>query len=407
MREKIRVLLIGLVALGMVSCGMKEQTEPERTKTVPKVKVETLAPSSVEEVYEAVGTVHSRTTSTLSSRITGQILEVHVREGDLVKPGQLLVEIDDREVAAQLRRAQAGLQEAQEMQQEVEGSIRAAESAKVAAEADQMLAAATFGRYKVLLERRSVSPQEFDEVQTRFRARTAEADRAHEMLQSLLAKKKQVRARIDQARAEVASAQLSVGYAKIRSPIRGIVTSKKAEVGILATPGFPVITVEDNVHYRLESIVEESRIGKIHLGDPVRVYIDALGPTEWLGRVTEIGPTTDPASRSSIVKIDLPQKADQIPGRQILHSGLFGKSLYSMGRLQVLTVPQKAVLQRGELQEVYVVGPENIARLRLIKTGKQYGQRVEVLSGIREGERIIVEGFEGVNEGSQVLTVEG
>jgi multidrug efflux system membrane fusion protein len=406
MKKQITVILIGLVALGMVSCGKKEQTEPEKIKTVLKVKVETLAASSVEEVYEAVGTVRSKTTSILSSRITGQIRDIHVREGDRVQAGQLLVEIDDREMAAQLRKAQAGLREAQEMQQEAERSIRAAESAKVAAEANRMLAAATFDRYKVLLERRSVSAQEFDEVQTRFRARTAEVDRAHEMLQSLLAKKEQVLARIDQARAEVASAQLSVGYTQIRSPIHGIVTSKKAEVGTMATPGFPVITVEDNAHYRLESIIEESRIGKIQIGDPVRVYIDALGPTEWLGRVTEIGPATDPASRSSIVKIDLPQKADQIRSRQILHSGLFGKSLFSIGRILVLTIPQRAVLQRGQLQEVYVVDPTNIARLRLIKTGKPYGQRVEVLSGIREGERIIVEGVEGVNEGSRIISNE-
>jgi multidrug efflux pump subunit AcrA (membrane-fusion protein) len=151
-----------------------------------------------------------------------------------------------------------------------------------------------------------------------------------------------------------------------------------------------------------EVVVEESQIRKIRAGATVRVRIDALGPREWLGRVAEIGPAADPASRTAIVKVDLPQKADRARGRQILRSGLLGKALFPMGQKQTLTIPQKALMLRGQLQEIYVLDPENIARLRLIKTGKQYGQRVEVLAGLRERERIIVEGVEAVSDGSRV-----
>jgi multidrug efflux pump subunit AcrA (membrane-fusion protein) len=402
MRKKITLILIGLVAVGMAACGKKEETAPEKIRTVRGPKVEAVQTSPVEEVYEAVGTVRSKVASVLSSRVTGQILAVHVREGDRVQADQIMVEIDNREAATQLQKAQAGVREAQEMLEEAGRNIQAAESAKMAAEANKTLAISTFKRYKTLLERRSVSPQEFEEVQARHQAAIAEADRAEEIHRALRAKKEQVLAKMEQAKAEVNQAQLAVGYAQITSPIDGLVTAKQAEVGALATPGLPLATVEDDTHYRLEAVVEESQIGKIHAGATVRVGIDALGPMEWLGRVVEVGPATDPASRSSIVKVDLPQQADRARGRQILRSGLFGKALFSIGQRQALTVPEKAVMVRGQLQEIYVLDSENIARLRLIKTGKPYSQRVEILAGLREGERIVVEGVEAVSDGSRV-----
>jgi hypothetical protein len=89
-------------------------------------------------------------------------------------------------------------------------------------------------------------------------------------------------------------------------------------------------------------------------------------------------------------------------GRKILRSGLFGKARFPIGQRKAITIPQKAILQHGQLQEVYVVDPSDIARLRLIKAGKVYGDRAEVLAGIHEGERVIVEGMEKVREGMRV-----
>jgi len=209
-------------------------------------------------------------------------------------------------------------------------------------------------------------------------------------------------ARIDQAKAEISQAQIFVGYGRIQSPLQGIVTQKQAEMGTLAAPGTPLLTLEDNARYRLEAAVEESRLGKIRLGDSVRVSIDALGDQEWTGRVGEIQPTADPASRSSLVKIDLPESLIQkAPGR-ILRSGLYGKARFAAGKKGILTIPHKAVFQRGQLVQVLVVDPSQTARLRLIKTGKVYGERIEVLSGLGEGEKIIVEGVERVKDGNRV-----
>jgi hypothetical protein len=118
--------------------------------------------------------------------------------------------------------------------------------------------------------------------------------------------------------------------------------------------------------------------------------------------VAEIVPTSDPSSRSSTVKINLfddKGKISSVPG---LRSGLYGKARFSVGQKQTIQIPQKAILQRGQLVSVFIVDPSDVVRLRLIKTGKAYGESTEVLSGINDGDRILVEGLEKVKEGDRV-----
>ena len=222
----------------------------------------------------------------------------------------------------------------------------------------------------------------------------AEAERAGKILQTMAAKNNQALARIDQAKADIATAQVHVGYARITSPINGVVTARQTEIGSTATPGAPLLTVEDNSRYRLEAAVEESLVGRIRLKDKARVRVDALGQGDLEGVVAEIVPAADPASRSYTVKKDL-------PAQQALRSGLYGVARFITGRKQSITIPQKAVAQRGQLTAVYVVDEKGVAHLRLIKTGKSYGDRVEVLSGLSEGERIVVDGVANVSDGSR------
>jgi multidrug efflux pump subunit AcrA (membrane-fusion protein) len=391
------LVLIGLTAALLLSCGSEEDSP--KTPPVPlKVKVEKAQASPVEETYEAVGTVRSKTVSILSSQALGRIVSIHVREGDRVKAGQLLVEIDDREMKAQLEKSRAGLKESQFALDEIEKAIRGGEAEKKAAEARLALASSTLDRYKGLFERRSVSSQEFDEVQTKSTAAKADADQASERLQALLAKKNQIIARIDQAKADTVNAEASLSHTRILSPIDGIVTAKPADVGQMAAPGTPLLSVEDETHYRLEALVEESRIGRIHLGDPVSVSIDALGQKPIAGQVSEIVPALDPASRSYIIKIDLRSPDSST----LFRSGLFGKVRFNTGTKKVLTVPVQSVLERGQLTFVYVVDPAKIARMRLIQTGKTYGDRVEVLSGLSEGDQVILEPLSAVKDGAAV-----
>lgn len=384
-----------LLAVFASACEKKQQASTEKPPVVTGVRIEKVAASALDNFYEATGTVRSKTSTVLSSKILGTVTALRAREGDKVSAGQTLVEIDNRDAAAQLQKAQAGLRQAEQAVAEVEQSISAAQSARAAADANERLAASTLNRYQTLLERKSVSPQEFDEVKARAQVAEAEADRAGKMLQMLAAKKKQAQAQMDQARADIASAQIVVGYARITSPISGIVTAKQIEVGSTAAPGAPMLTIEDSAHYRLEAAVEESQIGKIKLKDPVRVRVDALGTADLSGTVAEILPAADPMSRSYTVKIALPSSP-------LLRSGLYGTARFVRGQRQAMAIPAKAIAQHGQLTGVFVVDETNIARLRLIKTGKPFGDSIEVLSGLSEGERIVVDGTARVNDGSRV-----
>jgi membrane fusion protein, multidrug efflux system len=396
MKERLLILTLLLLVAAGPACGRKENSAVEKPAPVKEVRTETAARSSVDDLYEAAGTVRSRTTTTLSSRTVGTVLAVHAREGDRVHRGQLLIEVDERDSQAQLQKARAGLLETQEAIGEVDQNIRAAESAVEAAEAGRNLAATTYKRYKDLLDLRSVSPQEYDEALSRLKVAEAEVTRVVRMLDSVRARKSQVLARIEQARADVSAGQIMTGYGRISSPMAGVVTAKHADVGLLAAPGVPLLSLEDAEHYRLEASVEESMTGRIRVGSAVRVSFDALGGKEWPCRVSEMAPGADPTSRSYLVRIDLPE------GTPSLRSGLYGKARFPLGSKSVLTVPQTAILTRGQLTGVYAVDGEGLARFRLVQTGKPVGSRIEILSGLSEGNRIVAEKPEALEDGTKV-----
>jgi len=327
----------------------------------------------------------------------GTIVALHVREGDTVRAGQTLIEIESREAGIQVQKAQAGVRETQDALDEVDRNIRAAESAREAARANEKLANTTFNRYQTLFARRSVSPQEFDEVRAKLEVASAERERAERLLQATTARRKQVLARIDQAKADVSNARVYVSYARLTSPINGIVVSKQTDVGYLATPGAPLLTIENSSRYQLEVSVEESRLGTIHLHDQAELQIEALGNTQLSGSVEEIVPAADPNSRSYIVKVGLPNVADAP-----LRSGVYGKARFISGQRQALAIPKTAISQRGQLTGVFVVDQSGLARLRLIKTGKEFGERVEVLSGLNTGEQVVMEGPATIQDGTRV-----
>jgi len=394
---KRTVLIIALLgSLIAISCSKKpELSRP--SQVVQGAKIETVKTSSVDDYYEAVGTVRARTSSVVAARIMGNIISMRVREGDRVRAGQTLVEIENRDAPVQLQKAQAGVRESNDALDEAERNIRAAESARAAARANEALAASTLRRYQELFNRQSVSPQEFDEVRTKLEVSRAETQRAERMLQAARARQSQMLGRIDQAKADVSSARVYAGYSRLLSPINGVVVARQADVGSMATPGAPLLTIENDANYQLEVSVEESQLNKIHLGDQAQVSIEAVENQKLVCSVLEIVPAADPNSRSYTVKLSLPN----VTGQQ-LRSGLYGKARFVSGARNVLSVPQKAVTQNGQLVSVFVVDPSGTARMRLIKTGEKIGERVEVLSGLADGEQIVSEVFAQLKDGTRV-----
>ena len=255
----------------------REANAAPAPELVRDVTLFTAQRTTVPDFVEATGTVRASQSAQLSSQVMGTITRVNVHEGDRVRRGEVLITIDEAQQRAAYSGANAGLQASQE-------NI-------AAANADYALAESTMKRYQMLYDKKSVSPQEFDEVKARLAAAKARRDAAH--------------AGRTQAEAGVSQASTAMGFTKIRAPFDGLVTAKLADAGAIATPGVPLLIVEDPGHFRLEATVDESKMGAVRLGEAVPVVIDALGEQAIAGKVVQIVPAADPASRTFTVKIDL------------------------------------------------------------------------------------------------------
>ena len=342
------------LAGGLSGCSSERTATPPAPETVRNVSVLPVQRADVPDLLEAVGTVRAAETSQLASQMMGNIVELRAHEGDRVRRGQVLAVIDDAQPRAAVDRASAAESAAG---QEVSAS-----------DSDLALAQSTLQRYQNLYDKKSVSPQEFDEVKARYQAAHAHRDGT--------------RAGQAQAKAALAQARTSLSYTRILAPFDGVITEKKSDPGMFVNPGLPIFTIEGLGRYRLEATVNENDLQYVRLGEQVPVVVDALENAELKGKVAQIVPTADPGSRSFLVKIELPADAR-------LRSGLFGHAQFSRGKRPSLLIPQTAVVARGQLQGVYVLDPNKIANLRYITLGKTTGGEVEVLAGLQEGERLV------------------
>jgi RND family efflux transporter MFP subunit len=345
-----------LAAAALVGCSSEQKTVSAAPEKISNVSVLSVHRANVPDLLETVGTVRPAQTSLIASQMMGNIVDIRVHEGDRVRRGQVLAVIDDAQPRANLDRATAA-----ELASGKEIS---------ATDSEYVLAEATYGRYQTLLDRKSVSPQEFDEVKARYQAAQARRDMA-------VAGQSQAKAALEQART-------AAGYSRVLAPFDGVVTEKKVDVGTLASPGMPLFTVEDVRRYRLEATVNESDLRFVRAGQQVPVLIDALGDKESTGKVVEIVPAADPGSRSFLVKIELSAEA-------ALRSGLFGRAEFTRGERTSLLIPQSSIVERGQLQGVYVLDSNHIASLRYITIGKPSGQQVEVLAGLQDGETVVAD----------------
>lgn len=396
MQRSARISAIALLAAWAVTgCGRDETSSEAVATGVPvKVSVATVTRTPTDRQREAMGTVKAKTASTVQSMATGHVTAVHVREGDRVEAGQVLVQIDDRELQAMAARAESGLREAESARREIEKAIQAAAHAQRAAEAGRDLAEVTHNRYKGLVDQGVMSPQRYDEASARWKGSVAEVAQAGAMVQAAQERRAEADARIAQARDEVTRARTQLSHARVTAPFSGIVTRKTVDVGDLATPGVPLLEIEATDLYRLETNVDETLVQSVTMGDAVTVILDAAS-LELPGTVAEILPAGDPASRTFLVKIDL-------PSHENVRSGMFGRARFKGAHASVLAVPVTAVTERGQLAYVYVVGEEGVIRLRLVTLGKRYGEYVEVLSGLDEGERIVVSDLSRLSDGARV-----
>ncbi|RMH05626.1 MAG: efflux RND transporter periplasmic adaptor subunit [Nitrospirae bacterium] len=342
MRPTLWVVMWSIIVAG---CDTQPPASPSlATQSTIQASVVEVTPVLRSTEVEITGVLTAKVQATLAPKVSGLVQEVYVREGDRVQEGQPLVRL-----------------EAQPLRAEV---------ARTAAELD--LARIHLQRMERLHAEDSVATRELDEARRAFR--------------------------VAQAQHQAALARLR--YTIIKAPFDGLITGRMIEPGEFAGPGQSVLTMEDPSSLQLVISVPETDLAPLAIGKTLPVTIDAVAPRSSLtGTIDEIVPAGDPATHTFLVKLKL-------PSRHGLRSGMFGRALLTTTQTTTLVVPVTSVLVRHDLTGIYVVGPENVLRLRWIKTGKRFSdETVEVLSGLRAGERVLRDASLG-HEGAVVVPSE-
>jgi len=357
---KKTVLTAVILSLLITGCAKKESTEITRP-VISGITTINVFQSQADDFYETSATVNSKTSSIVSGMIMGKVTSLRVKEGDRVHAGQLLLTIDSRDTAQKAIGAQAGVKEA----------LKAVESA----DQNRKLAYKTYQRYKNLYKENVMTRQEFDQISAQKNITDIEYQRA---LQG-----------VDKARAGLGEIGVYQSYSRVTAPISGIIVEKSIDVGSMAVPGQPLLTIETPSNLELTANIDESLINKVKTG--MRVYLES--DSQFLqSKITTVIPKIDPVTRTFKVKIALSG----------LKSGQYVKVKIPVSKKESLFVPQKSVVHKGQLTGVYTVDNQNIISYRLIRAGKTFGSNIEVLSGLNSGDKIITSGLDRAVDGGEV-----
>lgn len=332
----MNAIRLTLAAALLAGCGRHEP--PPRAESLPSAPVRVAVAESTARVAqeEVVGTVRAKLRAAIEAKVSGRIETLLVAPGKTVKSGEALAQLEAREIQAKLDQALAVREQATR----------------------------DLERARTLLTQKISTQAEFDAVQARERV----------------------------AAGAVKEAETMLGYTKITAPFDGIITRKLADVGDLAAPGRAIVELEDPRALRFEADMPEALIANVKSGAKMSVRVGAAAAVE--GTVAEMAPVADAASRTFLVKLDLP------PAEGV-RSGQFGRVLVPTGESKSIRVPTSALVTRGQMELVFVAVKQR-AELRIVRTGKRTDGEVELLAGVSAGESIIVEGASDLRDGQPI-----
>ncbi len=366
MRKKLFILL-GPVMLSafLFGCGSKESSSFEKPSKAltqlseeRQVEVAEAVLKPISYNLSAVGSLRTPEQVTISPKKAGIISKIFVSEGDRVKKGQLLVQLDDVEAKLQVERAEARLREA-------EASLETNRT--------------TLERYKRLLDSKVISQQSYDDFTLKVKLDEA---------------------RLDLAKTELHLARQNLMDHQIFSPIDGIVNLKMASIGehVNVAPKDEILKIIQMDPLELEFYVPENWVGRMELGNRIQFTVKAYSEETFSARLQFISPTADPATRNVKMRAVAPNPHYR------LKPGFFAEvTILSGGKMKGLLVPESALLSQEGKPYVYIV-LNGVAHRREVETGIRMDGLVEITKGLRSGEKVITAGHEQLREGTRVKT---
>ncbi len=345
--RKIYLSLIAIALTLMVSCGKEKKETANNTPAIPVKVSGTTADNNVPYVT-ASGKIEAENSANVSTRMMGYVTKVHVRVGQKVSAGQLLVSINNTDLQA--KKAQ------------VDASILQATAGYNNAKKD-------YDRFTALFNQQSASQKELDDMTSRYEMAKAGLEGAKQMRNEVMAQ---------------------FSYANITAPFAGEITNTFVKEGDMANPGMPLVSAEGASHLQVTTMVSESDITSIKSGMKAKVLVKSTNE-ELTGTVSEVSGSAKNTGGQYLVKINLNKT-----GSKVL-SGMFVNVQFPIANKPQTTtqsdkilVPESALVKQGQLTGIYTIGSEKTAILRWLRIGKNFGNQVEVLSGLSANEQYII-----------------
>ena len=338
--------------LSFTACKKKETKSGE--EKVFNVQVKDIVKKPLKPFIESIGTLNPFEEVTISAEVEGVLRSVKVEEGTQVSKGMLLAAIDDSDYGLEVKRAEAALRQA-------EATL---ENTKL-----------EFKRKDALHKEELVTKQQYDDVVTRLSLTEAEVERA---------------------KASLAIARLKLSKTKITSPLACVVKEKRVSAGDFVKNGTSLLVIIQSNPIKLRFTVPEKDVGRLKINQEVILKVDGFPGSEFKGKVNIIFPNVEEKTRTLQVEALVPNN------NGILKPGLFAKViLYTAGERDTIVVPVTALLYEAEKVKVFIIEGDR-AKEREVKLGSKYGELMEIIDGVKEGEKIVAIGQQNLSEGAKV-----
>ncbi|MCX7960692.1 MAG: efflux RND transporter periplasmic adaptor subunit [Burkholderiales bacterium] len=338
---RARTAGIALAAAALAGCG--DGAQAPMPPPAPQLAAGVAEVREVDLVYSAEAVIEAVRQSTVAAQIAGRIVEIRFDVGDYVKKGEVIVRIDERAATQAVAASEAQVREA-------EAAVRNARL--------------NFERSRKLFEQKFISQAALDKAEAEY---------------------KQAQARLSAMLAGAGAAAVERGFATIVAPYSGVVSARHVELGEMAVPGKPLMTGFDPASLRAVANVPQSQVPAIQASGRARIEIPSVG--RWIeAKQITVVPAADPRTHTTRIRLELAQDVRGV------YPGVFARAHFTIGRAERLLVPREAVFRRSELTAVYVLDEKGWPRLRQVRLGTAGDERaVEVLAGLRPGERVALE----------------
>jgi RND family efflux transporter MFP subunit len=336
------------------------------------------------------GNIQAITEAPILARADGYIKSRSVDIGDHVRAGQLVAEIEAPELDQQVVQAKATLEQAQASLEQAKANYQQGKS-------NEELARITADRWKALVLKGAVSRQDNDTYQAQYNAQVANLDALSKAVAA-------AQSNVNAAQANVARLSELQSYRMVRAPFDGLITLRNVDVGALVNSGNTLLfRIAQTGTLRIYVDVPQSYSEQVHTGLPARITVSNIPGRTFPGTVTRMADSLDPASRTMLVEVQVPNSDGALlPG---MYARVDLRSLRGGAASTPILVPGDAIIARGSGTEVAIVGPDHIVHIVKVEVGRDYGDRVEVLSGLREGDTIVANPGDTARDGALVNPV--